>query len=356
MPSSENTGYLVQLQSPEGDNIVPIVSTEGLYDENGQKVDLSSMVPDAYTKAETLSSASATKLGLPASTLPADMFNVLAHAGDLHVWRRTVDGVVDYPVSTNRNAYQEGSDEQPAGYTLGAVITGEFNLSPGYEPYSAVYNYGSDVEVLDNGTVNVVVESSVSIAHSSHADVLRGKYCKWYSGAGSYFGGKVFFVPKDATFNDIETTYPNTRCVVDKYQLVTGYPAIPASTTIEYLGNLGDKVRMQIVSYVGTGVSGVRNPCSVTSNFPIDLSIMLGYIEDDPQKSFIVPHVGRTYMIGETLTQSFVGSRGFYYNTAVDSGYGKISRDKKTISWYGGDASEQFNTSGYKYHVLNIKF
>ena len=41
-----NVGYPVQLVSPEGDKIVPIVSTEGLYDENGQKVDLSSLTPD----------------------------------------------------------------------------------------------------------------------------------------------------------------------------------------------------------------------------------------------------------------------------------------------------------------------
>lgn len=60
-------------------------------------------------KATLLTDAVAGMFGFGASAVPNDMFNVLTHAGDLHVWKRTQDGVVDYPVSPDRNAYQEGT-------------------------------------------------------------------------------------------------------------------------------------------------------------------------------------------------------------------------------------------------------
>ena len=40
MPSSENTGYLVQLKSPEGENVYPIISAEMIKDKNGETYDL----------------------------------------------------------------------------------------------------------------------------------------------------------------------------------------------------------------------------------------------------------------------------------------------------------------------------
>ena len=40
MPSSENTGYLVQLKSPEGENVYPIISAEMIKDKNGNTFNL----------------------------------------------------------------------------------------------------------------------------------------------------------------------------------------------------------------------------------------------------------------------------------------------------------------------------
>ena len=43
MPSSENTGYLVQLKSPEGENVYPIISAEMIKDKNGETYNLSEL-------------------------------------------------------------------------------------------------------------------------------------------------------------------------------------------------------------------------------------------------------------------------------------------------------------------------
>ena len=52
--TTNNEGYLVQLKSPEGDNIVPIVSTEGLYDENGEKVNYATELAEVKAQLQAL--------------------------------------------------------------------------------------------------------------------------------------------------------------------------------------------------------------------------------------------------------------------------------------------------------------
>ena len=66
MPTNENTGYLVQLQSPEGDNLYPIISAEMIKDAEGNTYDLSSMkesvdgMGSTYATKTELSSVSST--------------------------------------------------------------------------------------------------------------------------------------------------------------------------------------------------------------------------------------------------------------------------------------------------------
>ena len=66
MPGTENSGYLVQLQSPEGDNVYPIISSEMIKDAAGNTYDLSSMkesvdgMGSTYATKTELSSVSST--------------------------------------------------------------------------------------------------------------------------------------------------------------------------------------------------------------------------------------------------------------------------------------------------------
>lgn len=178
-----------------------------------------------------------------------------------------------YPVSTNRNAYQEGNDAKPAGYTLGEVVTGKFRVSSSYVQGTAYWKYGTSLTVSDEGTVNIADSSSVSLSGSSssvasNAQQMAGKYavCTSVSDTGyepDFPIGTVVFFPSDTLFTRLDSS-----CWASKYQPVTGYAAIPANTTIEYLGCLGDKARVQVVSYVGTGTYGSEHPTVVNFDFP----------------------------------------------------------------------------------------
>ena len=55
-----------------------------------EMADEPTQVGTALNKENLLSDPVAMAVGLTASAVPDDMFDVMAHAGDLHVWRKTV--------------------------------------------------------------------------------------------------------------------------------------------------------------------------------------------------------------------------------------------------------------------------
>lgn len=245
-----------------------------------------------------------------------------------------------YPVSTNPNAYQEGDDAKEAGYTLGEVVTGEFLMSD-RSNHAAVY-VGTTLSANSDGTVNIVDYSVYGISNNSdgltQARMTKGKYIKYQANNGDFNAGDVWFIPSDASIE-----FVTNGIATNKRQPVTGYAAIPAGTTIEYLGKLGDKARVQVVSYVGTGTSGSDNPVSITFDF-VPKSIWVigrGYSYDSEV------HL----MHGDTSKDS---DKVYYF------AFSRISWENKTVSWYntsqsGSQASDlQANRLGETYKVLAI--
>lgn len=252
-----------------------------------------------------------------------------------------------YPVSTNRNAYQEGNDAKPAGYTLGEVVTGSFSITPKNNgSQDTRWNYAADaignITVSDDGVVSLSkVDSSVTTnGGNSNAvstfSVLKGKYATFvYSvNAGNNkadLQGMVVFFPSDAVFSQV-----SDHVVVDRYQPVTGYAAIPANTTIEYLGCLGDKARVQVVSYVGTGTYGSSNPNSLTFDF-VPKAVFL-FSADTYNKCFVA--------YGDTT--------GFVFDSDATVVL-HVSWNGKNISWFNTDNDlRQHNVSWYKYRAIAI--
>ena len=188
------------------------------------------------------------------------MFNILAHAGDLHVWKRTIDGNIDYPVSINKNAYQEGSDAKPAGYTLGEVKTNGLIVSDTSNQGRAWLRCADSLVVENDGTIDLnafSTEVQAIVDGSTLSKVKQAVIGKFFYVHGISANGTaktefplqtVYFVPSDATI-----TVQSREVRISKYQTVIGYPAIPANTTIEYVGQLGDKVGAEMGSYVGNG-------------------------------------------------------------------------------------------------------
>ena len=163
---------------------------------------------------------------------------------------------ITYLTSTNRNAYQEGDNEVPAKYELGPIIEESYKvvgLSSGQNQES--YRYGDTPQVsidgvilpdsLKNGITLYCTAESANTANST----LRGKFLirpGSFSNA-NFPVNKVVFIPLDAlfTYNEGGDYY----LYLDKYQEVIGVPGIPANTSIEYLGVLGDKVTIVEGSY-----------------------------------------------------------------------------------------------------------
>lgn len=256
-----------------------------------------------------------------------------------------------YPVSTNPNAYQEGDDAKAAGYTLGEVVTGTFQFAPNYNTTNAItYQSCSNLQISNDGAVGIDTSDpsyrQVTFKHNTNVD--GSDFSNRFVRLSSYAGGSVSpnpqtpfngAVPSQIVYIPSDTTFDfGSPSTFDRYQPVTGYPAIPAGTTIEYLGKLGDKARVQVVSYVGTGTYGVDNPNSLTFDF-VPKCVFLQCVDYGPY---------RTFLIRGAMYANFKLSEDTYSQN-------HISWHSKTVSWFSTSYVEyQYNEAGKKYIALAI--
>lgn len=256
-----------------------------------------------------------------------------------------------YPVSTNPNAWQEADDAKAAGYVLEASkqMIAVKTTNSSYKYYA--YNYAESISVSDDGTVSLIgaLKASGRPFQTDSFNAAKGKFCQfiiedWFDGYVSTEITGIVFIPSDAVFS---VTTLQATC--SKVQPVTGYPAIPAGTTIEYLGKLGDKAKVQVVSYVGTGTYGESNPISLTFDFAPKYVRQIGHKSASAVISEGMQNFNYGIPIG-LLSESFTSYTGFggsFYT------YGKKSHDGKTITWYNTEsASSAMNYSGTIYYVI----
>ena len=238
---------------------------------------------------------------------------------------------VTYLTSVNRDAYQEGDDAKEAGYTLGNVDS-IILISGGYERTGY---YDSAVSVNDDGEVHLANKSmdrdvSIDAASSSVNECnskLKGQFL-------DYGGAYILYIPEDAVFSrEWDTNNRIYSLVVNKAQRCLGYPAIPAGTTIEYLGVLGEKVSVETGSYTGTGTYGSSNLNTIHLSRP-------------PKLVFITPYNGANRMMLFVLggNSSFSG-----YTGAASLSYQQIVSDGTDFSWYANNSDIQLNITGQKY-------
>lgn len=310
-----------------------------------------------YTNNQILSSSDATLLGLSSTATPSDMFNVLANVGDLYVWKRTTSSGTDYPVSTNPNAYQTGSDAQPAGYTLGEVVTGSFILTNKLNSSnSSGFRYG-EYTVSDSGELSIPEpEGSVSFFgyESEYTKVqnLLGKktICTITVPNTNFREGTAYYFPSDAIIIHEGGTGNSGYWVIDRYQPVTGYPAIPAVTTIEYMGQVGDKARIVTGSYVGTGTYGENNPNTLEFGFIPKLVIVSNKTNTT---SFNYWFTAFFYYGVETI-QYYRASGSPSASTAY-GGTESVSWNLSILNWFNSSsAMGQLNASGNTYYYIAI--
>lgn len=263
-----------------------------------------------------------------------------------------------YPVSTSPNAYQEGSDAKPAGYTLGDVVTGSFRAGATNYTISYGYEAASELTVSDDGrTVSMTSPSAGSFGFMGGLEpgdnpakiraFMLGKFVRCTTKGDQLNEApdtKYPFntIPSDIVYipSNAQITIANGDVLVDRYQPVTGYAAIPAGTTIEYLGKLGDKARVQVVSYVGTGTYGADNPCSLTFDFAPIFILIAG------SDSFAMC-IGNSAVTCYRMLYS-----NFPANITTRSNRGRTISFYQTTPDYGARA--QCNSSGVTYNVIAI--
>lgn len=272
---------------------------------------------------------------------------------------------ITYPVSTNPNAYQEGDDAKAARYTLGDVETGKFVLGTGVgSSKQNMFYISSSVTVDDSGNISQENRGSTYIngednnTMQGQANNVIGKFVVLNSKQSNsdFDVGTIWYIPPDVTIRNSYSTdgeaYDQYNIInyVTKRQPVTGYPAIPAGTTIEYLGKLGDKASVQVVSYVGTGTYGSDHPNSLTFDFVPKLVII---------RANGAAHVFKYTLLflAGTLTKTF--QENGYVNLIGDSepglsaAYARVSG--RTLSWYSVDSYNlQANYRGAKYTAIAI--
>jgi hypothetical protein len=255
-----------------------------------------------------------------------------------------------YPASTNPNAYQEGSDAKPAGYVLGNVITGSFCIGNTTAPTRAAYYVASDISVSDNGVLSISTQTNITIGGNffvSSRDLIAGKFIQIYN-KGSMSSvlsepfttvpGPIIYIP-----NDVNLTSGgdgNLNLYIDRYQPITGYAAIPAGTTIEYLGKLGDKTRVIIGSYIGTGVCGAENPTKIKTSFLPKLVAING--------------VGNTGSTGIILFFRDMNYAFSEIGSSTNFNFTNITWLSDGVHWYSSKVLMQGNKQGaiYKYIVI----
>lgn len=273
-----------------------------------------------------------------------------------------------YPVSTNPNAYQEGSDAKPAGYVVGNVVTGKFGMGMRYASIVFEYSVASEISASDDGTISLKNPTTFTIGSSSGypgvagnvTAAIAGKYIQLtvmgsatslMSGPFSSAPSSIVYIPPDtiATREDIEDGNTQTWYFIDRYQPVTGYAAIPAGTTIEYLGKLGDKTRMQVISYVGTGTYGSGHPNSLTFDNLPEAIIFLGKVDSSGSVySFFYTQQETRVLYPKIIPNGRNDVNGYGFGYSI---YGK--RDGNTISWYSTQSqTAQANDAGYTFYYL----
>lgn len=252
---------------------------------------------------------------------------------------------ITYLTSTNRNAYQEGDDAKEAWYVLGDMVSG-YLFASAWTGNASNYYYSETIKVSDTGTLtqenvksytaNATNDSWVSNIQSA----IRGKFIT-VSGEkdnGGSEGTNLVYIPDDAIVsyfeNGVSLGYPyNYGFLVNKMQQVTGYPAIPAGTTIDYLGVLGEKVSVETGSYTGTGTYGSSNLNTI-------------HLSRTPKLVFITPYNGANRM----MLFVFGGNSSFSgYSGSASLSYQQIVSDGTDFSWYANNADIQLNNSGTKY-------
>mgnify|MGYP005801379951 CR=1 FL=1 len=125
---------------------------------------------------------------------------------------------------------------------------------------------------------------------------------------------------------------------------------MPANTSIEYSGQLGNKVKSATGSYVGTGTYGQGNPNTLTFGFEPKM-VIIGFDVNDSNATIRTATFFCFYMSTAYKTYNYLYTNGgSMYNKQTY--YAKL--DGNTLSWYTSVSVEEQLNFPKTYHYLAI--
>jgi len=231
---------------------------------------------------------------------------------------------------------------------LGRIVKVTLGMSNTNDGTGVDWRYSDSVVVNSDGVVSLGGNPTQLILASwdtpDVCDVLKGKFACPVTTGSRFSTNEVVFFPNDTVFSKSSVSGGHVAINAEQYQIVTGSPAIPAGTTIEYLGVLGDPGK-QIVfgEFIGDNTAGRE--------------IKLGF---KPSMVVLIPHsyINLRIDLGTTDTPFWCMVPGCDYETSaypLSEEYMYIT-EKGFIVSYDSDASEIYWNQQYKsYYYLALE-
>lgn len=126
MPDTENTGYLVQLQSPEGDNLYPIISAEMIKDAEGNTYNLPELF-QSVSEGKSAIAAAVTDKGVTTAA-DATFQQIATNIGNIPVLDTSDANATASQILSGYSAYVNGAKINGSMVNRGAISG---SVSPG---------------------------------------------------------------------------------------------------------------------------------------------------------------------------------------------------------------------------------
>lgn len=299
-------------------------------------------------------------LGIPAPGTINGALNVLANIGNLYVWARTITySVPGYTLS------------DPAAYEVSRFYAGQ-------TPDTGMsIQYASGVSVSSAGIVSLNNPATLDyVGYEDELDdvkALAGKFCIFTKVATiiSYetqIPGGVVYIPADAQFS-YSSGGGDPVITCSKIQIVTGYGAGETTDYVTstdstaypqdgdvgdyhytYLGQLGNKVQIELGSYVGTGTGGSANPIVLTFSFKPKIV----FVVQDTGDSTPTRGTFLALVYGQAKSNGIWYSANSDYNPKLTITWGENSVSFYSLSNSSYRAGNQMNVSGQTYYYIAI--